>query len=170
MNSQLLKKLNEKELKDLSSKLNDLIGAQFGNPLQLRKHEQLMASLFGVKDWSTALGMTSNSDEKETMLLASTGNITESDLRRLEDSANSQINKESFSFYPLSVMNYQYGVTVSVPLDWEISEMQAEIEKFKEYFSEAFINLLWHCRKKGYQWINFDQDNCHIEGFPEFEW
>lgn len=53
----ILSKLTADEIKELSKALNEVQAKSFGNPLSLRKQEQLMADLFKVKDWSTLLGL-----------------------------------------------------------------------------------------------------------------
>lgn len=53
----ILAKLSADEIKELSKALNEVQKKSFGNPLSLRKQEQLMADLFETKDWSTLLGL-----------------------------------------------------------------------------------------------------------------
>lgn len=58
----ILSKLTKEELKELSKAIQEQEKKHFGNPLSLRKQEQFMADIFGVKNWSTLLG-TSNPKE-----------------------------------------------------------------------------------------------------------
>ena len=60
----ILAKLSPEEIKALSKELNKQQKKLFGNPLSLRKQEQMMADIFGVKDWSTLLGTAQSYDPK----------------------------------------------------------------------------------------------------------
>lgn len=60
----ILKKLTKEEIKELSKAINQAQSKKFGNPLSLRKQEDLMADIFGLKNWSTVLGLTKNGENK----------------------------------------------------------------------------------------------------------
>ena len=59
----IINKLNKEELKHLSDSINKAQTKKFGNPLSLRKQEELMSDIFSVKNWQTLLGM---SEEKKS--------------------------------------------------------------------------------------------------------
>lgn len=61
----ILSKLTKEELKELSKAIQDQEKKHFGNPLSLRKQEQFMADIFGVKNWSTLLGTSNTKEYKE---------------------------------------------------------------------------------------------------------
>lgn len=53
----LLNKLESKEIKELSSKINQVQKSFFGNSLSNSKQEKFMAEVFGVKNYNTLIGM-----------------------------------------------------------------------------------------------------------------
>ena len=53
----ILNKLTEEEVKELSKSIQAAQAKKFGNPLSLRKQEELMAEVFQQKNWSTVLGL-----------------------------------------------------------------------------------------------------------------
>lgn len=61
----ILSKLSKEDLKDLSKAIQEQEKKHFGNPLSLRKQEQFMADIFGVKNWSTLLGTSNTKEYKE---------------------------------------------------------------------------------------------------------
>jgi len=122
----ILEKLTEEEIKQLSKAINDTQKSFFGNSLSLRKQESFMAKVFQQKNWSTVLGLAT----KNIVMAETVHDTKESIIKKIKNIISNSINPSLEADKIYEIANHKEKITyMGSPFSNKFYDKDSEYQK-----------------------------------------